>query len=126
LIFSSDAADMHWRLNIDTLFIALRMGSETTMKYILKIRQQCCAADKDIFSIVEKIKFKEPIAKPVALSGSISRLPLDEREKVIYKLYDFYKAQAEPFKTSEISDQFGIDLHIISREGANKQVILLG
>ncbi|WP_260143934.1 hypothetical protein [Enterobacter roggenkampii] len=32
--FSSDAADMHWRLNIDTLFIALRMGSETTMKSI--------------------------------------------------------------------------------------------
>ncbi|WP_224223566.1 hypothetical protein [Escherichia coli] len=29
----------------------------------------------------------------------------------------FIKAQAEPFKTSEITDQFGIDLHIISRYG---------
>lgn len=108
------ALEIKYRYIIYCIEDGLRNNNE---EYILKIRQQCCAADKDIFSIVEKIKFKEPIAKPVALSGPISRLPLDERKKVIYKLYDFYKAQAEPFKTSEISDQFGIDLHIISRYG---------
>ncbi|WP_059229344.1 hypothetical protein [Escherichia albertii] len=108
------ALEIKYRYIIYCIEDGLRNDNE---EYILKIRQQCCAADKDIFSIVERIKVKELVTEPTAFSGSILRLPQDERKNVIYKLYEFYKMQAEPFKTSEISDQFGIDLHIISRYG---------
>ncbi|MCC3735372.1 site-specific integrase [Rouxiella badensis] len=111
---SRDALEVKYRYIIYCIEDGLRNGSKN---YILKIRQQCCAVDKDIFSLVEKIKLKEPAVEPDVFSGSILRLPPDERKKVIYKLYDFYKTLAEPFKTFEVSDRSGIDLHIISRYG---------
>ncbi|EFH3883258.1 site-specific integrase, partial [Escherichia coli] len=111
---SSYALEIKYRYIIYCIEDGLRNNNE---EYILKIKKQCCAGDKDIFNIVERIKTKEPITESSAFSGSIPCLSQDERKKVIYKLYDFYKIQAEPFKTSEISDKFGIDLHIISRYG---------
>ncbi|ELM7954324.1 site-specific integrase, partial [Escherichia coli] len=111
---SKYALEIKYRYIIYCIENGLRNNNQ---EYILKIRKQCCSTDKDIFNIVERIKTKEPITKPAAFSGSILCLPQDERKKVIYQLYDFYKMQAEPFKTSEMSVQSGIDLHIISRYG---------
>ncbi|WP_224223567.1 hypothetical protein [Escherichia coli] len=70
------ALEIKYRYIIYCIEDGLRNNNE---EYILKIRQQCCAADKDILCTLRKIKFNEPVAKPVALSGSISRLPLDEQ-----------------------------------------------
>lgn len=108
------ALEIKYRYIIYCIENGLRNNNQ---EYIFKIRKQCCSTDKDIFNVVERIKIKEPITEPAAFSGSILCLPQDERKKVIYKLYDFYKMQAEPFKTSEMSVQSGIDLHIISRYG---------
>lgn len=110
---SRSALEIKYRYIIYCIEDGIRSGNEG---YIQQIRRQCCASDDEIRRLVAKIKC--PAGDPFEFSGSIYHLSADERKTLIYRLYDFCKLQGEPFKTTELSERYNINLHIISRHGS--------
>ncbi|HBJ6092522.1 TPA: site-specific integrase, partial [Escherichia coli] len=119
------ALEIKYRYIIYCIEDGLRNGNEN---YIQKIKSQCSSNEEQIFILTEKIKCAKPSFDLSQLSTSVLQLSQQERKKHIYRLYDFCKFQGEEFKTSEISERYNVDLHIISKYGhsyANELAISL-
>lgn len=111
---SKSALEIKYRYIIYCIEDGLRCNNK---EYIKRIRKQCCAGDEEISRLVSKIQFPARVDEPPEFSDSMVRLPPDERKKIIYRLYDLCKQQAESFKTFELAERYNIDLHFISQYG---------